>query len=360
MRVAIVNDLPLAVEALKRVVLSDPANQLAWIAMDGYSAIRQCLSDRPDVILMDLVMPGVSGADATREIMKRTPCAILVVTATVTGNFSLVNEAMGYGAYDAVETPTLGGNSASVTNLLNKLKNVDRINQRLHVNTGAGTGTGIGAAAPVAPAKPAFVPPARPSAYAGGVPLVGIGSSTGGPAALEVLLSGLKPGFPAAILIAQHIGEEFAKPLAEWLASRCKIRVTVARPGARPEPGTAYVAVTSDHLVVTPEGTLEYTRKPADNPYRPSVDALFNSLVDAGVPPRVAVLLTGIGADGAKGMLRLRQAGWYTIAQDQASCVVYGMPKAAAGLDAATRILPLDRIAANLEFLLANPQPKLR
>jgi two-component system response regulator WspF len=350
MRVAIVNDLPLAVEALKRVVLSDPANQLAWIAMDGYSAIRQCLSDRPDVILMDLVMPGVSGADATREIMKRTPCAILVVTATVTGNFALVNEAMGYGAYDAVETPTLGGNSASVANLLNKLKNVDRINQRLNVTSSV----------PAAPAKPAFVSPSGPASYAGQVPIVGIGSSTGGPAALEVLLSGLKPTFPAAILIAQHIGEEFAKPLADWLGTRCKIRVSVARSGARPEPGTAYVAVTSDHLIITAEGTLEYTRKPADNPYRPSVDALFNSLVDARVPPRVAVLLTGIGADGAKGMLRLRQAGWYTIAQDEQSCVVYGMPKAAASMDAAVRILPLDRIAANLDFLLANPQPKLR
>lgn len=356
MRVAIVNDMAMAVEALKRVVLSDPENQLAWIAMDGYSAIRQCLADRPDVILMDLVMPGMSGAEATREIMQSSPCAILVVTATVTGNFNLVSQAMGYGAYDAVETPSLGGNSASAANLLAKLRNVDRINQRLNVSSSVSAPTPV----PTPPAKPAFVSPSGPASYSGTTPIVAIGSSTGGPAALQVLLSELKPTFPAAILISQHIGEEFAKSLVDWLATHCKIRVCVAKPGGRPEPGTAYVAVTSDHLIVTPEGTLEYTRKPADNPYRPSVDALFNSLVDARVPPRIAVLLTGIGADGAKGMLRLRQAGWYTIAQDEQSCVVYGMPKAAVSMDAATRVLPLDRIAANLESLVANPPPKLR
>lgn len=347
MRVAIVNDLPIAIEGLKRIILSDPAHSIAWTALDGDSAVRQCKRDRPDVILMDLVMPGKSGAQATAEIMKESPCAILVVTATVAGNFKLVSEAMGYGAYDAVETPAVTGSSAGAATLLAKLVNVDRINQRLRA-----------ASSNAAPTKQAFTSIGATSSAGTLTPIVGIGASTGGPAALEIILSSLKPSFPAAILIAQHIGEEFALPLVQWLGDRCKIRVKLVKPGDRPEPGTAHVAASNDHLVLMRDGTLQYTRHPADNPYRPSVDALFNSLADAGCRPKVAVLLTGIGNDGAKGLLRLRQAGWYTIGQDEATSVVYGMPQAAAKLGAVSRVLPLNEIATNLEHLVNNPQPR--
>ncbi len=346
MRVAIVNDMPVAIEGLKRIILTDRSHTIAWTALDGDSAVRQCMHDRPDVILMDLVMPGKSGARATEEIMKQSPCAILVVTATVAGNFKLVSEAMGYGAYDAVETPRVTGSAAGATILLAKLANVDRVNQRLRTARSSD------------PTKQAFTSIATSSSMGSHTPIVAIGASTGGPAALESILSKLKPSFPAAILIAQHIGEEFALPLVQWLAERCKIRVKTVKPGDRPEPGTAHVAATSDHLVLMRDGTLQYTRHPAENPFRPSVDALFDSIADAGCRPRVAVLLTGIGNDGAKGLLRLRQAGWSTIAQDQASSVVYGMPQAAAKLGAAARILPLNAIATNLELLVNNPQPR--
>ena len=346
MRVAIVNDMPVAIEGLKRIILTDRSHSIAWTALDADSAVRQCKLDRPDVILMDLVMPGKSGAQATAEIMKQSPCAILVVTATVAGNFNLVSEAMGYGAYDAVETPSVTGSTAGATLLLAKLVNVDRVNLRLRV------------ASSTDPTKQAFTSFASSNSMNSRTPIVAIGASTGGPAALETILSNLKPSFPAAILIAQHIGEEFALSLVQWLAERCKIRVKPVKPGDRPEPGTAHVAVTSDHLVLMRDGTLQYTRHPADNPFRPSVDALFNSLAETGCRPRVAVLLTGIGNDGAKGLLRLRQAGWYTIAQDQASSVVYGMPQAAAKLGAASRVLPLNEIATNLDHLVNNPHPR--
>ena len=347
MRVAIVNDLPVAIEGLKRVILSDPAHSIAWTALDGDAAIRQCKRDRPDVILMDLVMPGKSGAETTAEIMKQSPCAILVVTATVAGNFKLVSEAMGYGAYDAVETPSATGSGAGAAALLAKLVNVDRINSRLRAASTA-----------AAPTKQAFTSLGTSSSSGSLTPIVAIGASTGGPAALETILSQLKPSFPASILIAQHIGEEFALPLVQWLSDRCKIRVKAVRPGDRPEPGTAHVAASNDHLVLMRDGTLQYTRHPAENPFRPSVDALFNSLAEAGCRPRVAILLTGIGSDGAKGLLRLRQAGWYTIGQDEASSVVYGMPQAAARLGAVSRVLPLSEIATNLEHLVNNPQPR--
>lgn len=346
MRVAIVNDMPLATEALKRLILTNPAYKIAWTAANGDAAIRNCLADKPDVILMDLVMPGISGAETTREIMKKSPCAILVVTATVAGNFKLVNEAMGYGAYDAVETPSINGNTNSASQLMAKLVNVERINQRLQATS---------AASPSPPAKPAYVSPSGSYHTSGLPPIVAIGSSTGGPAALETILAQLKPTFPAAILVAQHIGEEFASPLVAWLSSRSKLRIRAAQPGQRPESGTVYIAATSNHLILATDGTLQYSPHPIDNPYRPSVDALFNSIADAGCQPRVAVLLTGIGNDGARGLLRLRQAGWHTIAQDEATCVVYGMPQAAAKLGAASRVLPLQDIAFNIEAFLGNP-----
>ncbi len=255
--------------------------------------------------------------------MQQTPCAILVVTASVAGNFKLVSEAMGHGAYDAVETPSVAAGGTGAANLLAKLANVDRINQRLRAKSQV-----------IAPTKQAFTSIGAARSTSPLPPIVAIGASTGGPAALETILSNLRPSFPASILIAQHIGEEFAMPLVQWLGTRSKIRVKAVRPGDRPEAGVAHVAASSDHLVLMRDGTLQYTPHPTENPFRPSVDALFNSLADVACPPRVAILLTGIGNDGAKGLLRLRQAGWHTIGQDQATSVVYGMPQAAAKLGA--------------------------
>ena len=176
-----------------------------------------------------------------------------------------------------------------------------------------------------------------------------IGASTGGPAALETILSNWPADFPGAVLIAQHVGVEFAAPMAEWLGGRSRLKVRAAQPGDWPKSGGALLAATKDHMVLTGYGTLGYTREPMDCPYRPSVDALFRSLADYRARPGVAILLTGIGSDGAAGLRKLRDAGWLTIAQDQATSVVYGMPQAAAKLDAATRVLPLGDIAAFVE-----------
>src|SRR5215204_1550571 len=133
MRVAVVNDLKLAAEALRRVVLSDPRHQVAWVAADGEEAVRRCLEDTPDVVLMDLVMPRMTGAEATRRIMQQSPCAILVVTAGVSKNFDQVCEALGHGAYDAISTPELGDRppAEAGAELLARLEAVDRINRRL-------------------------------------------------------------------------------------------------------------------------------------------------------------------------------------------------------------------------------------
>jgi two-component system response regulator WspF len=342
MRVAIVNDLRTATEALRRVVCSDPRHEIAWTAADGAEAVRLCSQNTPDVILMDLLMPVMNGAEATRQIMQSSPCAVLVVTATVAGNFALVYEALGHGAYDAVSTPELGGRSAAEAGaeLLKKLASVEKINR--HVKRLSGSpGADVGSAEQTARRVPAGV-------ISGQVPVVAIGASTGGPAALAAILSQWPKEFPAAVVIVQHIGVEFASPLVQWLGDRSKLKVCLASAGDNLQAGTVLVAGTNDHLVMVADRSLRYTPEPADYPYRPSADALFHSLAAHWSTPGVAVLLTGIGRDGAEGLLRLRRAGWHTIAQDEASSVVYGMPKAARDLGAAATILPLGAMARHV------------
>jgi chemotaxis response regulator CheB len=342
MRVGIVNDQRLATEALRRIVSSDPNHEVAWTAIDGCDAVEKCQRDLPDVVLMDLVMPEMNGAEATRQIMQRTPCPVLVVTATVSGNYALVCEALGYGAFDAVCTPTLGDRSPQEAgaNLLAKLKSVNRIRQEMKT----------GAQASISSQAPrAATPPPR----AVTVPLIAFGASTGGPQALERILSSWPSSFPAAAVVVQHIAADFAASLAQWLGERTNLTVRPAACGDVPQPGTVLVAATNDHLVMTGDRKLMYCAEPIATPYRPSVDAFFTSLVENWPIPSIAIVLTGIGRDGAAGLLRLRQCGWHTVTQDQDTSVVWGMPQAAAELGAAKRILPLDQIADHLSHVVA-------
>jgi chemotaxis response regulator CheB len=175
--------------------------------------------------------------------------------------------------------------------------------------------------------------------------VVAIGASTGGPQALLTILSALPKPFPGAVLLVQHVDSEFSQGLASWLEEGAGMPVRLAHRGDRPEPGCALLASSQDHLVLSSSGALLYRPEPRELPHRPSVDVLFTSLAEQHRQPGVAVLLTGMGRDGAEGMRRLRGAGWYTIAQDQASCVVYGMPKAAVQLGGACKSLPLAEIA---------------
>ena len=196
------------------------------------------------------------------------------------------------------------------------------------------------------------LPPRKPSATA--TWLVAIGASAGGPAALATLLSGIPKDFPAAIVIVQHVDEHFAVGMAEWLSRSSKLPVRVIMEDDRPAPGTVLLAGTNDHLRFKAADRLGYTPEPHDHSYRPSVNVFFDSVARLW-PYRVAgVLLTGMGTDGAQGLKALRNRGHYTIAQDKASCAVYGMPKAAAALGAAVEILPLERIASKLVSLVCD------
>jgi two-component system response regulator WspF len=341
MRVAIVNDLALAREALRRLVLSRPGWSVAWLAEDGAAAVRLAGQDRPDVILMDLVMPGTDGVEATRQIMATSPCPILVVTATVAGNYAMVLRAMSYGALDAVRTPEVGpdGRARGGQELLARLERLRIADCGLRIEE-------------TKSATPATAGPSAIRHPQSAVPLVALGASTGGPAALARVLEALPPGLPAAVAVVQHIDVEFATGLAEWLRGQCRLPVEVAREGSAPRAGVIAVAASNDHLVLRPDGRFGYTPEPADYPFRPSVDVFFESLAAHWPRPGVAVLLTGMWTDGARGLLALRQAGWLTIAQDEATSVVYGMPRAAAEINAASRVLPLPEIAGAIQARL--------
>lgn len=330
MKIAIVNDMPMAVEALRRALAFEPAHQVVWVARNGAEAVQLCAENTPDLILMDLIMPVMDGVEATRRIMAETPCAIVIVTVDRQQNVHRVFEAMGHGALDVVDTPALGAGDAreAAAPLLRKILNIGWL---------------IGDKAPRS--RPAPTPPRSSGSRQR---LVAIGSSAGGPAALEVLLKGLPKDFSAAIVLVQHVDQVFAAGMAEWLASASGLDVRLAREGEPPQAGAVLLAGTNNHIRLLKNGTLDYTAEPVNEIYRPSIDVFFESVASYWTGDAVGVLLTGMGRDGAQGLKLMRQQGYLTIAQDQQSSAVYGMPKAAAAIDAAVEIRALEKIAPRL------------
>jgi two-component system response regulator WspF len=329
MRIAIANDMPLAVEALRRALAAEPEYQLIWVAANGEEAVSRCRDDLPDLLLMDMLMPGMDGVEATRRIMHDTPCAILIVTSDVERNMSRVFDAMGAGALDVVAAPSLGPQQVlDAAAVRRKIHNIAWM-------IGHKTSRSV---------KPT---PLR-STDNRGKRLVAIGASAGGPASLVELLRQMPADFPASIVLVQHVDEVFAAGMAQWLAGESHMPVRLAREGEVLQPASVLLAGTNNHLYLAPEGRLVYRREPADQVYRPSIDVFFESVASHWRGEAIGVLLTGMGRDGARGLKLMRERGFHTIAQDQASSAVYGMPKAAVALDAATEVLPLDRIAARL------------
>ena len=335
MKIAIVNDMPMAVEALRRALAFEPAHEVVWVAGNGAEAVQRCTEYTPDLILMDLIMPLMDGVEATRRIMAETPCAIVIVTVDREQNVHRVFEAMGYGALDVVDTPAIGGDNPqeAAAPLLRKIMNIGWLIGD-HSNRVRSA-------------------PSQHRHSSSRQHLVAIGSSAGGPAALEVLLKGLPRDFSAAIVLVQHVDQVFAAGMAEWLASASGLDVRLALEGERPQSGVVLLAGTNHHIRLLKNGTLAYTAEPVNEIYRPSIDVFFESVASYWSGDAVGVLLTGMGRDGAQGLKLMRQQGYLTIAQDQQSSAVYGMPKAAAAINAAVEIRPLDKIAPRLLEIFA-------
>jgi two-component system response regulator WspF len=345
MNIAIVNDVSMICTLLTRIIHEHSPHQVIWTAENGAIAIDKAQQETPDLILMDLIMPVMDGITATREIMKNTPCAIVVVTANMDQNADMVFSAMAHGALDAISTPTLAASALEegMAPLLHKLSVINSL---------------------ISTSKPRPHPIQKPAAQSshqtGSHPLICIGASTGGPGAVATILADMPDNIPASIVIVQHVDEHFTAGLAEWLDGQCKPAVSVARQGEKAEIGKIYVAGGNRHLRLNPQLGFEYTADPVDYPYRPSIDIFFHSVNRYWTGPKTGVLLTGMGSDGAQGLLTLKNNNNPTIAQDENSCAVYGMPRAAAKLDAAAMILPIEDISSALLKILSRQQTSTR
>jgi two-component system, chemotaxis family, response regulator WspF len=338
MRIAIANDTPLTVEAIRRVLLTQSEHEIAWVARDGEEAVLRCKRDLPDLILMDLMMPQLDGVQATRRIMTDTPCPIVVVTTSINDYSAQVFEAMGAGALDVVSLPAAGGfDSASAAKKL--LAKVDTIRRLVSPTPWKKSGRSKEDDTTQILAKQERV--------------VCIGASAGGPAALAKILGMLPRNFPASVIIVQHVDAKFAAGLANWLAGHTLLPVRLVEEGDHPRASTILIAGRDHHLVFASPHRLGYTRADKETVYRPSVDMLFKSAAAHCQGLAVGVILTGMGRDGAAGLLAMRQRGFLTIAQDEASSAVFGMPKAAIELQSATEILALDKIAPRLVNIFA-------
>lgn len=341
MKLGIVNDMPQALEALRRTVALDTRLRVLWTADNGAEAVALCERQRPDLILMDLVMAGMDGVETTRLIMSRSPCPILIVTATIEEQVSRVYDALGHGALDVVATPSPGPDG--------ELKGSGDLLRKIRMALGLRHRPGRRQAAPASRPSPADRHPADR------LPLVAIGASTGGPNALGTLLAALPANLPAAVLVVQHLDTQFTPGLAAWLGRRSKLPVHALTKAGDPLPGNVYVAAGDGHLVIDTLRRLRFVAEPSQHAHRPSIDALFHSIALHAGARDCGVLLTGMGRDGAEGLLAMQRAGCLTIAQDQASSIVWGIPGAAVRLGAAGAVLPLQDIAPAVVHHVTHP-----
>ncbi len=309
-------------EALRRSLMSSRFDLVAQSA-DIDSLQRDCRKHAPELVLVQLELLG-SKAEHLPGLLR---CGAAVIALASTNAVAGAYEAMGHGALGLIEPPTIDDNGE----ILGAHRLLTRM-ERLAVMVGEAPG-----ATPSATAMQASKHP----------PILAIGASTGGPLALAKVLAGLPMDFEASVVIVQHIEGEFSAGLAEWLRGQCQLPVSLAVRGAAPERGKVHIAGSGGHLVLTPAFQFGMQSAAADELHIPSINALFHSLAQQA-NPGAAVILTGMGSDGVAGMGVLQRKGWLTVAQDEASSVVYGMPRAALEAGAATQTLALSAIGPAL------------
>lgn len=344
-RVLVVEDSATVRNRLVEILQSDPDFEIIGSAEDGKQAIELCRLHRPDVISMDMMLPIMSGLSATEYIMAHCPTPILVVSASTNrGELFKIYEALAAGAVDVLEKPT---DIADAEHWEHRFRSTLKLVARIRVITHL--------RARLAPQRstepPKHTPPASLLANHN-CDLVAIGASTGGPGAIVEILRNLPAQFRLPVLVVLHINEPFGSALADWLDAQTGRHVVYPADGAplASAVGRVVVAPSDRHLVLR-NGRLRLTQDHERHCCRPSVDVLFESIAGECGPNAAAVLLTGMGKDGALGLLKVREAGGVTIAQDESTSVVYGMPREAVKLGAAQRILRLGEIAPALASL---------
>lgn len=336
LRVLVVEDSATQRHMLVSLLEADAEMQVVGVAASGGEAVRAATRLRPDVITMDLRLPDMDGLEATRQIMQEAPAPIVVVTAHASPtDEQAMFECLQAGALGLVEKPYPGAEyEARRIQLLRAVKSMARVRV---VRRRARSGP---APSPESLARPVASFKAAPQ-------IVAIGASTGGPQALQQILTALPAGFPLPVLVVQHMAPGFLSSMVRWLRPQCALPIELAGAGDRLEVPRISVAPTGQHLIVR-GGAIHLTDDAPVRGHRPSATKLFQSVGREYGAHAVGVLLTGMGDDGAAGMRDLKSRGAVTIAQDEASSIVFGMPGAAIGLGAADYILPPAQIASTL------------
>lgn len=332
-RILLADDSILVRTVLREALHSSGDLTVVGEAANGIEAVALTKSLKPDMIVMDILMPLMDGLQATETIMTENPTPILILSSTVNEkDVKLAFTAIKKGALDVMEKPAISGAASQAEffgRLAEKIRFLARIKVNLHIHRADRL-------------KPITSEKGSPRS------ILAIGASTGGPKAVAGIIKALPQDFSGAIFIVQHISSGFAKGFAHWLDIESSIPVRLAEQGDQPTAGTALVAPTDCQMILE-NGVIKIIDAPAVNSCRPSIDVFFESLAPSKGKHTVGLLLTGMGRDGAQGLLQLKERGAFTIAQDEQSCVVFGMPKAAIALNAASEVLPLDTIPATIK-----------
>ena len=341
-RVLVAEDSAVTREYLVYLLGEDPALEVVGTARDGLEAVERAESLKPDVILMDVHMPRLSGYEATRRIMQRTPLPIVMVSASIAPDeVAMTFAALEAGALTVVAKP-LGPDHPQQAETARKLLETVRLMAEVKVVRRW-------------PRRelPAAAPPPLAKADRK-VRVIAIGASTGGPPVVAEILKGLPPDLGAPILLVQHIAPGFTAGLAEWLGQVTRLAVKVAAANEPAGPGAVHVAPEGVQMGITAQGRIHLVDAPGEDGFRPSASYLFRSVAEAYGQSALGVLLTGMGRDGATGLRRLRDGGAATIAQDEETSAVFGMPQEAIRLGAAEYVLSPGQISAAIRSLAVN------
>jgi two-component system chemotaxis response regulator CheB len=349
LNVLIVDDSPTTRMLLREAISATSDLRVVGEAVDGIQAVKLAAELRPNVILMDLIMPGMDGLAATREIMHDTPTPIVMTSASLdTQETNIAFRAIQAGALTTIrkpDGPRSPGYESQVAQLVSTLRAMAGVQVIHHWKR-----------PDPLPAAPAINPTG--TLHFNATPeIIGIASSTGGPAALNIILQNLPADFKLPIVIAQHISADFVPSLVSWLKTITALDVSLARAGDRPRPGSVYLAPGDMHLSIGHGG--RFVLDQSNQHFVPSANVLLSSMAHHFGPRAIGIVLTGMGDDGARGLRAMYDKGAFTIAQDEATSVVYGMPQQALLMGAVRKVLPISAISPYLVKLIGAGEPTL-